>query len=107
MTFLFIFIYFFVYKGNNYKLNLVNSDLLSKGPPQNIVLACTFSAAHRQYNDTLIMPLDLTLPCFVLAFEEKKLFIHFLSPTDIRQTRVVCFAWGFPFQLGRAGMKAK
>ena len=53
----------------------------------------------------LIMSLDLTLPSFLLTLEEKNSFIHFISPTDVRSTRVMCFAWGFPFQLGRAGMK--
>ena len=34
-------------------------------------------------------------------------FILFISLTDVRPTRVVCFARGFLFQLGRAGMKTK
>ena len=57
--------------------------------------------AHRQYNETLIqtviMPLDLTLPCFLLAFGKKiRLFSLFLQQMiSIRPTREVCF----PFNL--------
>ena len=83
-----------------------------KGPPQDIVLVwyvpfllCAINTMKHLFR--LIMPLDLTLPCFHLAFGEKYSFIPFIYPTDVRPTCVVCFAWGFPFQLGRSGMKTK
>ena len=57
----------------------------------------------------LIIPLNLTLPCFLLDFGEKIiLFYSFLQQMNsVRPTRVVCFAWGFSFKLGRAEMITK
>ena len=70
-------------------------------------LLLTVNTMKRSFR--LIMPLNLTLPCFLLDFGGKIVFFpQFLQQMNsVRPTRVVCFAWEFPFTLGRAGMITK
>ena len=105
---LFIFIFykfiFYFYKFIFYKFQKTTSGNWSKSSS-----ALTFlfiKVRTKSWIITFFVTVHLAKPKSSCGYSLPS-FIRFISPTDVRPTRVMCFSLGFPFQLGRAGMKTK